>query len=136
VFEISCSDNCTRDERNRLSAGPSVPGQDFVCVVDDTSGGIEPGEQGSDCIYQGLTTRLAIYRGQQPTAPDTRFRWLTGDGFAPLLLPLNGAAQGRSYPRSLISVPELGMMLVTDGSVPGVTTVQLTSTSLTTNSIF
>jgi hypothetical protein len=136
VFEISCSGNCPKDERNRPPVGSSVPGQDFVCVVDDTSGGVEPGEQGSDCIYQGMTTRLAIYRGQQPTAPDTRFRWLTGDGFGPLLLPLSSATQARSYPRSLISVPELGMMLVTDGSVPGVTTVQLTSTSLTTNSIF
>lgn len=136
VFEISCSENCPTDSRNLPAAGRAVPGQDFVCVVDDTTGGVEPGEPGSECIYQSLTTRFAIYRGQEQTDRDTRFRWLTSDGFTPLTVSLTNAERSRSYPRAMRTLPELGLMLVTDGSVPGLTTVQLTSINLTTSSIF
>lgn len=136
VFEISCSGNCPIDSRNATAAGRAVPGQDFVCIVDDTAGGVEPGEPGSECIYQSLTTRFAIYRGQEATDRDTRFRWVTSDGFVPLTVSLASAERSRSYPRGLRMLPELGLMLITDGSVPGLTTVQLTSLNLTTNSIF
>ena len=136
VFEISCSGNCPTDERNLPAVGRAVPGEDFVCMVDDPSGGVEPGEPGSECIYQSLTTRFAIYRGLERTDRDTRFRWLTSDGFAPLTVSLNSPDRVRSYPRSLRPLPELGLMLLTDGSVPGLTTVQLTSVNLTTTSIY
>jgi hypothetical protein len=136
VFEISCSGNCPTDARNSTAVGPAVAGQDFVCVVDDTTGGIEPGEPGSECIFQSLTTRFAIYRGQEPTDRDTRFRWLMSDGFTPLSIGLTTPDRSRSYPRQLRTLPELGLMMVTDGSVPGLTTVQLNSVNLTTSSIF
>jgi hypothetical protein len=132
VFEISCTENC-RDAEGRLPAGPAVRNEDFVCVVDNTSGGIDPGEPGSECVFQSTTTRLAIYRGQQPTKRDTRFRWLLSDGFAPLTLSL-ATDRSVSSPRSLLTLPELGQLLITDGTAAGVVQVQLSN--LATASIY
>jgi hypothetical protein len=136
VFDISCSGNCPRDERNRpLGAGPARP-DDFVCVVDDTSGGIDPNEPGSECVFQSITTRFAIYRGLGETARDTHFRWVLSDGFAPLTVSLTTADRNVSTPRSLLALPEIGQLLVTDGTALGLTTIAISSPSLPMTAIY
>jgi len=122
AFEIACSGDCPVDDRNRPAVGVAPPGEDFACVVDDGArGGILPGEQGSECVFQSLTTRFAIYRGLQPTLRDTRFRWQFAGGFTPFVTPLTTTTSNVSTPRSMLLVPEISQFLITDGSARGIT---------------
>jgi hypothetical protein len=123
AYEISCSENCPITALGHAAVGPAVPGEDFACVVDNTDDGIDPGEAGSECVFQSLTTRFAMYRGQQPSARDMRFRWQLSDGFNPLLIGLTSADRSRSTPESLLSWPESSQVIVTDGSARGLTFV-------------
>jgi len=136
AFELSCSENCPRDEGAPPAIGLANPEQDFACVVDDTTGGIDPGEPGSECVFQSLTSRLAIYRGQQPSRRDMRFRWQFSDGFSPFTFSLTSTERNRSSPRSLLLLPEVGQLVVTDGSAPGLTFVAVSSSSLTTTALY
>jgi hypothetical protein len=104
--------------------------------VSDTEGGIDPGEPGSECVFQSLTSRLAIYRGQKESLRDMRFRWQFSDGFSPFSFSLTSTERNRSSPRSLLLVPELGQLVVTDGSAPGLTFVAVSSSSLTTTALY
>lgn len=124
AFEISCSEEeCATDAEGRPSIGSANPDQDFVCVVGgEQEDGIDPGEPGSECVFQNLTTRFAIYRGQRPSARDMRFRWQLADGFTPLTIQLlNNVDRTRSSPRSLTFVPELNQFVLSDGSARGIT---------------
>jgi hypothetical protein len=124
AFELSCSGNCPAATGDTQPAvGPAVPGQDFACVVDGTADGIDPGEPGSECVFENLTTRFAMYRGQEPSRRGMTFRWQLSDGFAPLIIGLTTAERIRSTPRSITPLPELGQLLVTDGSARGITLI-------------
>lgn len=136
AFELSCSENCPRDPGQPPAIGLADPTRDFACVVDDTTGGIDPGEPGSECVFQSLTSRLAIYRGQQASRRDMRFRWQFSDGFTPFSFTLTSTERNRSSPRSLLLLPELGQLVVTDGSAPGLTFVAVSSPTLTTTSVY
>jgi hypothetical protein len=127
AFEISCSGgNCPTDSQNRPTVGEAVPGQDVACVVNDANAfqnGIDPGEPGSECVFQDLTTRFAIYRGQVPSRRDMRFRWQLSDGFTPLSISLTSTDRPRSVPRSLLLIPETSQLVVSDGSARGLSFV-------------
>jgi hypothetical protein len=127
TFEISCSaGNCPTDAQGRPAVGVADPEQDFACVIDEASAfqeGIDPGEPGSECVFQNLTTRFAIYRGQTASTRDMRFRWQFSDGFAPLSIPLTSADRPLSVPRSLVLVPETNQLVVSDGNARGLTFV-------------
>jgi hypothetical protein len=120
AFEISCSENC--DAQSLAAVGPATA-DDVACVVDSTENGIDPGEPGSQCVFQNLTTRFAIYRGQQASARDMRFRWQFSDGFTPLVIGLTTVDRSRSTPQSLLSWPESSQIIVSDGSARGLTFV-------------
>ena len=137
VFELSCSQNCPLDERGLPAVGYAVPGEDFACVVEDTANGIDPGEPGAECIFQSLTTRFAMYRGQKASRRDMRFRWQFSDGFTPLTIPLTSVERSRSTPHSLLLLPEVDLLLVSDGSARGITFVSPRSpVAASTTSIF
>lgn len=134
VFELSCSENCPPvDELGRPPIGYARAGEDFACVVDSVQGGIAPGEPGAECVFQSLTTRFAMYRGQQPSVRDMRFRWQLSDGFSPLTIQLS--ITERSTPRSLLLLPETNRLIVSDGSVRGISIVS-TPNAAVTSSIF
>lgn len=137
AFELSCSGNCPPvDERGRPAIGYANPDEDFACVVDGVEGGIEPGEPGAECVFQSLTTRFAMYRGQLPSSRDMRFRWQLSDGFTPLTIPLTTErSTERSTPRSLLLLPDTSRLVVSDGSVRGISLVSTRST-VVTSSIF
>ena len=122
AYEISCAGGCP-DASGRASVGSPVAGQDFACIVDSADDGIDPGEPGAECVFQNLTTRFAIYRGQRPSARDMRFRWQMSDGFTPLVISLTSVDRSRSTPQSLLPLPETYQLLVTDGSARGLTFV-------------
>jgi hypothetical protein len=126
AYEITCSENCPADPLDplgRAAVGAAVAGQDFACVVDGTDNGIDPGEPGSECIFQSLTTRFALYRGRQASLRDMRFRWQFSDGFSPLVFGLTNVDRPRSTPLSLFPWPESGQLLLSDGSARGLTFV-------------
>jgi hypothetical protein len=123
ALEISCSGDCPNVSNRQPAVGLAVPGEDFVCVVDSTDNGIDPGEQGSECVFQNLTTRFAVYRGRRPSRRDMQFRWQFTDGFTPLGIGLTNADRPRSTPQSIVTVPELGQLIVTDGTARGLTFV-------------
>lgn len=134
AFELSCSENCPRDSRGRPSVGLATPGEDFACIVDDADNGIDPGEPGSECIFQSLTTRFALYRGLQPSLRDMRFRWQLGDGFEPLTRSLTNTTTTVSTPRSLTLSPTHFEFGITDGTASGLTL--LSPRSLLATSVF
>lgn len=115
VFEVSCDAGCS-------GAGPAQD-TDFVCRVGDTSGGIDPGEPGSECVFQSLTTRFAIYRGQRQSRRDMRFRWQLADGFSPFVIGLTSVDRARSTPQSFVPWPENSQLILSDGSARGLTFV-------------
>jgi hypothetical protein len=135
AFEISCSGDCPANAEGRLSVGRATA-DDFVCVADDTTGGVQPGQRGSECVFQSITSRLAFYRGLDDTKRDTRFRWQLTDGFGPLSISLTSTDLLVSTPRSLLALPELGQLLITDGTAAGLTFLNIASSNLTTISIY
>jgi hypothetical protein len=123
AYEISCSENCATDALGRPAIGPARPDVDFACVVGDANNGIDPGEPGSECVFQNLTTRFAIYRGLDESERDMRFHWQLSDGFSPLVIGLTSVNRSRSTPESLLPWPEGGQLIVSDGSARGLTFV-------------
>ncbi len=119
AFEISCGEGCPTDATGRSGVGPAVPGQDFACVVNDYSDGIDPDEPGAECVFQSLTSRFAIYRGQQPSSREMRFRWQLQSGFVRLSTSVTGNSS--SVPLSLVPVPQLEQLVVPDGTASGLT---------------
>jgi hypothetical protein len=123
VFEISCLEGtCPTDDQNRPTVGAAIAGQDVACVVGNGSAfqdGIDPGEPGSECVFQDLTTRFAIYRGQEPSQRDMHFRWQLSDGFTPLSISLTSTDRPRSVPRSLLLIPESSQLVISDGTARG-----------------
>jgi hypothetical protein len=125
TFEISCSGDCAvLPGEAQPVVGLADPEQDFACVVDDVSGGIDPGERGSECVFQSLTTRFAIYRGRQPSTRNMRFRWQLVGGFEPFLLNLS-TLDRISSPRTLIYNGELDRVFFSDGTSRGLSYVTL-----------
>ncbi len=129
VFELACSDcgdgatSAVGPARAADDTPLSFLQEDFVCVVDagTLANGIDPGEPGSECVFQNLTTRFALYRGLLPSERDMRFRWQLSDGFTPLSIPLTNNLERRvSSPRSLLLIPETNQMVVSDGSTRGI----------------
>jgi hypothetical protein len=135
VFEISCNENCPPNAEGRPPIGLATD-NDFVCRVGSVENGIDPGEPGSECVYQSLTTRFAIYRGQEESRRDMRFRWQFADGFSPLFIPLTSADRVRSTPRSILPWPEGGQLILSDGSARGLTFLSTRSPRTPISSIF
>lgn len=123
VFEISCNEGCQVGAQGTPAIGLADPARDFACRVDGAEDGIDPGEPGAECVYQSLTTRFAIYRGQQPSVRDMRFRWQLADGFTPFVIGLTSVDRLRSTPRSIVPWPESGQLILSDGSARGLTFV-------------
>jgi hypothetical protein len=135
VFEISCNENCAANPQGNLPIGLATD-DDYVCRVDSVENGIDPGEPGSECVFQSLTTRFAIYRGQRPSQRDMRFRWQFSDGFAPLVIGLTSVDRPRSTPQSILPWPEASQLILSDGSARGLTFVSLSSRLGAIESIF
>lgn len=97
------------------------------CVHDFTTGGVKPGQGSeSNCIFENLTARFAVYRGSSPSARDMQFTWGTTGGFTPLAMALTPLSSS-VLPQSMAYLPELGYMAVIDGSTIGLTLFDLNS---------
>ncbi len=123
ALEISSS-TCTASD----CAIGAATDEDVACVV---SGGnaVSPTGAGSECIFQNLQYRFAIYRGNAPSERDLAFTFQTAGGFTPVLANLASQTAAVS-PQSMAFVPQIGQIAVVDGAAAGLVLVSLDSISV------
>jgi hypothetical protein len=127
ALEISCGSNCPKAADGLpvigLAAETGDFGQDRACVVADPTGGVQPGQPGSECVFQQGGTRFAIYRGRTASARDMQFSWQMRGGFLPLSILVS--AGGNSLPDKLRFIPSLQTVMVVDGGTAGLGLISL-----------
>jgi hypothetical protein len=130
AFEISttaCQVPGEDDPPPNCEIGYATPA-DVACVISNMSK-LAPGLPGSECIFENLTHRFAVYRGAEPSVRDTSFVWQIAGGFFPLTANL--AAQTAAVsPQSLMFVPQIGQLAVVDGAAEGLVLVSLDSVAV------
>lgn len=83
----------------------------------------------SPCVYQGLTTRFAIYRGTQRSVRDMVFGWEYSGGFS--ALSVSTAADTTSVsPQRMFWLPQTQNVVVTDGAAQGLVLIELDSVAV------
>ncbi len=122
-----------------LRVGCSLAGE-VACVFDQgeagsSSGGVHPGGPGSECIFNGLNDRFALYRGRLPSLRDTVFTWHTTGGFTPLLMSL-ATLSSVVAPQSIQFLRQPEQMAVVDGASQGLSLFSLDSFSVVRPSPF
>lgn len=135
AFEISSTlQNCR-------SVGDVVDGSDpfdqrvgcaepdeVACVFDQgqtgSTAGVTLDGEGSECIFDGLTERFAVYRGRQPSERDAAFVWQTTGGFIPLTMDLASLSSAVS-PQSIQFLRQPEVVAVVDGSSLGLSLFSL-----------
>lgn len=144
VFELSCDGpNCATGADEEPVLGPSSfvgradveasiaeASRASACILDaHPEGGVRPGASGSECIFDGLTARFAVYRGQLPSERGMQFSWTTVGGFAPLSVDLFAAADFRTttMPEKIVFVPSIKRLAIADGGSTGLFFVSLRS---------
>src|SRR5262249_27896879 len=135
AFEIS-SRTCPVDPSGQPPDCPVGPAtaDDAICTYDHTLGAVSPVTEAAGCIFESLTGRFAIYRGQNPSERDMAFAWQTIGAFRPL--PITLAQTASVLPRSIDYVPQLGFLAVVDGALLGLSLVSLDSLSVVEPSPF
>ena len=130
VFEV-CDTSATK--MAGADADQCVPGaanigcmRAFSDANGVSKGSIEPGGEGSQCIFENLTSRFVVYRGAQPSIRDMSFSWSTTGGFSPLAMSLETQSSSVN-PQSMAYIPELGYLAVVDGSTLGLSIFDLNS---------
>ncbi len=103
-------------------------GECLVCVLDEPG----PVSPGSPCVFDGLTTRFAVYRGRRRSERDMAFTWQYSGGFVPLAASLATTSVDVS-PLSMTFVPQIQELAVTDGSSQGLLFVSLESIAVHTS---
>jgi hypothetical protein len=106
--EVACVFNQTDDKLDLDGDG----------AADDGPGGVKVGKKGSECIFDGLTERFALYRGRERSVRDARFQWQTTGGFVPLTMSLSAVSSAVS-PQSIQFLRQPEVMAVVDGSSLG-----------------
>ncbi len=118
VFEVSCSGCEAVGEAEGVTA----------CRDDNADGGIS---SDNACVFENLTQRFAVYRGQQPSIRDMSFTWKLIGGFATLSANLASETTSVS-PQSMTFVPQIGQLAIADGAAEGLALVSLNSIAVST----
>ncbi len=146
IFEISCDgEACADNAEGEAVIGPSnfavaneadevenELSRALACIIDaHPDGGVQPGDRGSECIFDSLTARFVIYRGLAPSERGMQFTWNTFGGFLPLSVDLFSTAQFRSstMPERLHYVPQINRVVIADGGTTGVSFIGLRGTN-------
>lgn len=126
AFEISSS-ACPVPSSGTIgtcAVGAATP-DDVACVISG-SGPVTPGGEGAACIFENLTHRFAVYRGNTPSERGMAFTWQVAGGFAPLTANLV-AQSAAVLPQTMSFVPQIGQLAVVDGAAQGLVLVSLDS---------
>jgi hypothetical protein len=124
VLEISSS-GCPAGTSCRIGAATSA---DSACITTRSSGGVDPAsdEVSNGCIFNGVTARFAVYRGQLASRRDMRFQWEVIGGFSPLRVSTQSLASGSSVlPQQLVYLPQNDRLVVVDGALGGLGLISL-----------
>lgn len=116
-FSSTACDDPRPDIAGFCGVGPRTS-DDVVCTYDSSKGPIEPGAQGSECIFDSLTRRFAIYRGLEPSRRDMTFAFEVGGGFGIASIRLTSETTS-VLPVQLKSLPTFGGLGVVDSQSRG-----------------
>jgi hypothetical protein len=94
-------------------------------TVGTREGPLEPGRLGEACIFDGLTSRFAIYRGSSPSERDMAFTYEILGGFAAMNISLTRRDTTVILPRSLTRIEEFGALGVVDSQDRGLMILSL-----------
>jgi hypothetical protein len=135
AFEISSQlENC-RPPQSDMTVDPeldpldqrvgcALPDEEACVFNQDVAAGVQLGGDGSECIFEGLTERFALYRGREPSVRDSQFQWQTTGGFIPLVMSLSAVSSAVS-PQSIQFLRQPEVMAVVDGSSLGLSLFSL-----------
>jgi hypothetical protein len=135
VFEIA-TDNCPDadgDGEPDCSVGDGTD-DDLVCVYDATSGAVTSGGRASECIFNTLTARFAVYRGREPSRGMV-FSYQVLGGFATLAFNLTQETN-RVLPQQLSVLPAVRQIAVVDSQDLGLSMLSLDSFDFSAGSPF
>lgn len=130
VFELSNS-HCSNPDpelTNFCGVGPRTA-DDLVCVYDGRRGAIQPGAKGSECVFNSLTRRFAIYRGLEPSRRGMAFGFEVMGGFATQSIALSSNTS-QVLPVAMNLVPSFGQLGVVDSQSRGLLMIDLRTTRL------
>ena len=136
AFELATTDTCgpghTSDACRATGVGAGTP-NDGPCRYDPTASdgpsptrgiGLNEPNGAAACIFENLTSRFAVYRGELPSVRDMAFVWDQTGGFYPLTGSL--AAQSTVVlPQHIAYVPEYESIMVVDGASLGLSLMTL-----------
>jgi hypothetical protein len=120
ALEIATSQHV--DAADGSGIEPCGPGECLACVMDE-AGAID---SDSDCVFENITTRFAIYRGGQRTERDMAFNWEYSGGFEPLAASVAASTTSVS-PQRMHWFPQSQDLVITDGASQGLVFVELDS---------
>jgi hypothetical protein len=144
VFEISSDNDKCRAETapgdvsapDPLQLRVGCAGDEVACVYDQTAQeGVRPGGRASECIFNGLNDRFALYRGRTPSVRDETFAWQTTGGFAPAIMSL-ASVSSQVSPQSIQFLQQAEQLAVVDGSSQGLSLFSLDTFSIVKPSPF
>lgn len=112
---------------------------EVACVYDQAppgqSAAVTVGGPASECIFNGLNDRFALYRGRTPSVRDAVFTWQTTGGFSPLLMSLTSVSTV-ALPQSIQFLQQPEQLAVVDGASLGLSLFSLDSFSIVAPSPF
>lgn len=146
AFEISSRENCRPpgEEGDPLTLRVGCAREDEVaCVYDQGAPSDDPGQssavriggEASECIFDGLTERFAVYRGREPSERDSVFSWQTTGGFSPLFMSLANVSTTVA-PQTIQFLEQPELMAVVDGASLGLSLLSLDTLVVTKPSPF
>ncbi len=86
---------------------------------------VDPTKPGSECIYDSLTSRFAIYRGEEPSERGMTFFYTVAGGFSPLSISLTRNDTSIILPQTLTRVPGFDMLAAVDAQDRGLMLLSL-----------
>jgi hypothetical protein len=97
---------------------------DDICPFADQAP-LRPGSEGGACIFDGLTSRFAVYAGGTPSERDMVFSYEILGGFSTLNISLTRRDTTVILPRSLTSISNFGALGVVDSQDRGLMILSL-----------
>jgi hypothetical protein len=112
---------CVYDQTAKITL-PDGPDEDKLPDVIDPMGAVQIGGPASRCIFDGLNSRFALYRGRATSLRDSAFTWQTSGGFAPLIVNMANVSIVVS-PQTMQYVSQLERIAVVDGASMGLSLI-------------
>ncbi len=97
---------------------------------------VVPGQPGSECIFDSLTARFAIYAGREPSQRDMTFYYDLTGGFSALSISLTRNDTSIILPQTLTLVPGVDLLAAVDAQDRGLMLLSLDTLGVASPSPF